>query len=322
MKKHYALGVDLGGTNIRLGLFDSKGICLAFKKVGHTGQATPAEMVLLIQQLVHDVLISAQMSITHIQGLGIGCPGPLNHENGFVYTMPNMRKFKNVPLKKLIEKELTIQTYIVNDANAAALGEYWRGAGIGAHSLMCVTLGTGVGSGIIIDGKIWHGMSDSGGEFGHVTIDPEGPLCGCGHHGCLETYTSATGIVRRTREALAQHRSSLICRLAHHDSSLITAKLVCDAAKQKDSFASQIMHETGVVLGMALANVVDILNPHMIVIGGGVANAGSLLFKPIRDTIKSHVFPSAYQCLRIKKAQLGDHAGIAGAAKVVFENAE
>ncbi|MHC5035594.1 MAG: ROK family protein [Planctomycetota bacterium] len=224
---------------------------------------------------------------------------------------PNLPGWHDIPLRRMVQSGVGLQTVLDNDANVAALGEQWVGAGRGASSLVLLTLGTGIGGGIVLDGRIWHGGAGVAGEIGHMSIDPAGPVCGCGNHGCLEAHASATAMVRRMREAIeGGARSSLASRLAD-----LAAADIHQAALAGDEAARQNVEETGRYLGVGVSNIMHILNPQVIVMSGGVTAAGDMLMAPLLDEVRKRTLAASQKDVRICFAELPNDAGIIGAAR-------
>ncbi len=264
-------------------------------------------------QAIDDVLNKSEpkLSKEEICGMGIGFPGPLNAETGTIFNPPNLQGWDSVPLRDILEKELKISVAIENDANAAALGEWWKGAGSGADSLFCITLGTGVGGGIILDGKVWHGASSIAGEIGHTTVIRDGIKCTCGNIGCLEAYACSGGILKRVNVALLNERDNGL-------QPLTNLKQVDQMATQGNEIVLNVIKETGVILGIAIANIANLLNPEMIILFGGVTNLGEHLVVPLKEEVKGRAFKKATDSLRIELSQLGDNSGILGAARNIL----
>jgi glucokinase len=247
-------------------------------------------------------------------GIGVGAPGPVNFTNGSIEVAVNLG-WKNFHLKDLLEMETSLPVIVDNDANMAAIGEMWKGAGEGAKNLICVTLGTGVGGGIIANGEIVHGVNGAGGEIGHITsVVENGALCNCGKNGCLETIASATGIVRLTMEKLHNHNVSSKLRDYDNEDQTMSSKLVLEAAKEGDELATRIIDHITYYLGLALANLANGLNPEKIVIGGGVSKAGEVLLFPLKEQFTRFAFPRVAQGVDLSIAKLGNDAGIIGGA--------
>jgi glucokinase len=253
-----------------------------------------------------------------VKGVGVGTPGPIDSRKGVIFSAPNLPGFTNAPVKTILQRKTGLAVHLENDANAAAFGEHWAGAGKGVSEMIMLTLGTGVGGGIILGGKLYSGCGDTAGEFGHMVIDPSGPLCGCGQRGCLEQYGSATAIARRAREAVLAGTQSSMLTMAEGDPSKISSRLVHQAALDGDVLARQVWKDTSVFLGIGIANLVNIFNPQMVVLGGGVMLAGSDLLGPVRQEVLNRAFERPASMAKIVAAKLGDDAGVIGAAAVAI----
>ncbi|MGG1518788.1 ROK family glucokinase [Paenibacillus oryzisoli] len=310
MSNQIYIGVDLGGTNIKVGLCDEQGNLLKTLE-GPTSPELGAESVLeRIAQYVRQIVEESEYSWDQVAGIGAGLAGFMDIPEGFVKFSPNLQ-WHNVPAKKTLEGLLGKTVKIDNDANVAALGEAWAGAGAGEKNVVCYTLGTGVGGGIIIDGKIYQGSAGMAGELGHMAIVPdiEAIQCGCGQMGCLETVSSATGIVRMAKEAVERGEKT---SLALHEK--IEAKHVFDAAKSGDEVSLRIVNRAAYYLGRSMAALAVVVNPKRFIIGGGVSRAGEILFQPIRETFKKYTPEAAAEGVEIVAATLGNDAGVVGAA--------
>jgi glucokinase len=314
-KRFYA-SVDLGGTSIKLAIIDSEGE-LTHKweiptNIADQGQHITPDIGRSLEQTLKDLNLPKEQVV----GIGMGAPGFVDIETGVVAEAVNLG-WKNFPLKEELEKETGLPAFVDNDANLAALGERWRGAGEGADDLLAVTLGTGVGGGIVANGKVLHGISGMAGEIGHITVIPEGGiLCNCGKTGCLETVSSATGIRRLALDQLNEHPSSQLSEVFQKNGDL-TAKDVLDAAREGDSFGILVIERVTFYLGWVLANLANTLNPKKIVIGGGVSQARDTLMKPLDHHLKTFALKGAYEGLELSLARLGNDAGIYGAAWLV-----
>jgi glucokinase len=231
---------------------------------------------------------------------------------------PNLPGWKNVPLKRLIEEALSITAFLENDANAAALGEHRFGAGRGVQNMIYVTASTGIGGGLILNGQLYSGATGAAGEIGHMTVLPWGPYCGCGNRGCLEALASGTAIARDGRELVRRGVPTLIAELAAGNPERVTAKLVAEAADRGDIEAQEILTEAMTYLGMGMANLVNLFNPELIVIGGGLTNMGEGLFGPVRRAIERRAFPAAARAAQVVPAELGDDVGVLGAVAVAM----
>ncbi len=310
------VGIDLGGTKISTGLVDSAGVIIAHDY--RETRATEGQEAVIERMLDAARLVMAQAGVNQAQvaAVGVVAPGPLDIEAGVVVAPPNLPGWGHVPLKQLIEEGLGIRTFLENDANAAALGEFRFGAGRGTEHMIYVTVSTGIGGGLILDGELYHGANGMAGEIGHTIVMPNGPLCGCGNRGCLEALASGTAITRQARERVARGVLTLIADLAGNDPERITAKLVAEAATRGDVEAQEILAEAMNYLGIGMANLVNLFNPQLIVIGGGLMNIGELLFGPVRRAIARHALPTLAQAVRVVPAELGADVGVLGAAAV------
>jgi glucokinase len=317
MQKKLAIGIDIGGTNIRTALVDSSGAV-----VGIRTQPTHAERE--ITEIMGDIAQGIGMLMsTHtvpretVRGIGLGAPGFLSLRAGVIHNSPNLPTAREAPVVSLVQRLTGLPVFLENDANAAAIGEHWVGAGQGARNLLCVTLGTGVGSGFILNHAIWHGSNDLAGELGHTVLVPDGLPCTCGRKGCLEAYVSATGIVNRTASALREGRDSSL-DVFNKPGHPLTSQAVYEHAERGDRLARDIFEETGRYLGIALANVLNLLDLETIIIGGRVARAGDMLLQPTIHEVSKMALRAAYYPVHILQARHGDRAGVIGAAKTVF----
>lgn len=316
--ERFFLGVDLGGTKIRTALVDGTGRIVARDYRETRAEEGPDAGLERILAAADAVLVQAGLSRSHIAAVGIGSPGPLDIERGVIVSPPNLPGWGAFPLRQRVQDALGITTVLENDANAAALGEHRFGAGRGAKHMIYVVAGTGIGGGLILNGELYRGVSGMAGEIGHTTLLPGGPLCGCGNRGCLEALAAGPAIARAARERIAAGMSTTMTELALSDPRRITARLVAEAAAQGDEIARQVLSEAMDYLGLGIANLVNILNPELIVIGGGLANIGEALLGPVRRAIEQHAFFSLAQTVRVVKAELGDDAGALGAAAVAM----
>lgn len=317
----YYIGLDLGGTNIKSGVVDEKARLLAKASTPTNGQAGPEAVIEAMAAAAHEVVAQAGLTMNQIARIGIGSPGPLDIQRGIVLATPNLPGWKSVPLRDSISERTGRPAVLENDANAAAFGEFWAGAGRdpSIRHLVMLTLGTGVGSGIIVDGKLVHGAFDLGAEAGHMILVPNGRLCGCGQRGCLEAYTSAGATARRAVEAIEAGENSSLKQTLAQGRDKITAKDVFEAAKAGDPLALRIVDETATYLGIACVSLSRILDPQMIVFAGGMILAGDFLFDRVRAAFKEHTWRCAPSPAQIVPAVLGNDAGFIGAAAVAWE---
>ena len=317
---HY-VGVDLGGSLTRVGLATAGGQILGMESFPTEGDRGPGQVVQGIAGAVETLLERQTEPASSLLGVGIGSPGPLNTPTGVIVNTPNLR-WRAVPMRGMVEEAVGVRAVLENDANAAALGEWWKGAGAGVKSLVCFTLGTGVGGGIVIDGDIWHGASDVAGELGHMTIEAAGRRCNCGNYGCLEAYASATAISVRAREGIEKGRRSSLKEAVGGDLGTITSEIVYEQAVSGDAFCREVMTDTARYLAVGVANMLNILNPEVVVIGGGVTRAGDVLFRPLEERIRGRAFPVALEGVRVVPAELGTEAGLIGAVGVIKKAVE
>lgn len=314
MTDKWLVGVDLGGTTTKIAFLSTYGEILHKWEIPTDKSDSGKHIIVHIAKSIDAKLEQLDVEKEQLIGIGMGAPGPVEMRRGIIYEAINLGWSENTPLKDLIEKETGLPAVIDNDANCAALGEMWKGAGNGAKDLVCVTLGTGVGGGVITKGEIVHGIRGAGGELGHITVVPEGGYsCNCGKTGCLETVASATGVVRVAHEKLKSSTEDSVLR----DLKAIGAKQVFDAARAGDSLALKIVDQLAYYLGLSLANLGNVVNPEKIVIGGGVSKAGKTLLEPVMNYFKRFAFPKVRTSTTIDIATLENDAGVIGAAWLV-----
>lgn len=311
----YNLGVDLGGTNIAVGVVNDK-----FEIVGRGKKKTNAprpatEIADDIAAACHLALEDAGITLDDINSVGIGSPGSIDPKTGIIATSNNLA-FANVPMVELVSSRLGgKKTYIENDANAAAYGEFMAGAGKGTKDFVTITLGTGVGCGIIIDGKLFTGANNAGGELGHTVIVFNGESCNCGRKGCWETYASATALIRQTKEQMVKDTDSLMWELVGNDQNKVSGRTAFDAMRKGDRTAKQVIDQYILYLSCGVANVVNTFQPEVLCIGGGISNEGETLIAPVRKIIEFERYSkNVEKQTEIRRAELGNDAGIIGAA--------
>ncbi len=269
-----------------------------------------------IKQAIKDLMQETNESAKTIEAIGFGLPGQIDYKAGMVKNLPNIPGWINIPLGKLIEDEFQIPTKLDNDVRCAALGELNFGAGKGCENLICITIGTGIGSGIVLNGKLVRGASNAAGEIGHIKMTLEkGPLCGCGDHGCFEAYASGPSIVTMAKEFISGGKSAKYKEMA--TDGIITPYIVAQAALQGDAVSLQIFKQIGEIIGVGLSSVINLLNPEKIIIGGGVADAGEILLEPIRKTIEDRAMPIQKEAVKVVPAQLANAAGVIGASLLI-----
>ena len=320
--KKWIIGVDLGGTNIVVGVLPMEGgsgEVLALRSHPTEAQRGAKFVVDRINHLIDDaraeVLDRQGGAPADFAGVGIGSPGPLNRKAGIVINTPNLG-WRNFPLRDLVSNAVGLPAVLDNDANCATYGEWWLGAGRNVDTLVGLTLGTGIGGGIVLHGEIFHGVSDAAGEIGHTTIEANGRKCKCGNYGCLEAYASGPAIALRAVEGIEAGAESMLPDLVDGRLEGITAATVYEAVVLGDPYANEVMRETAKFLGAGIANVINMLNPEMIVIAGGVTKAGDHLFLPLKAEVRKRAFRSALDSCQICPAQLPGTAGVIGAAAV------
>ncbi len=320
MKKDWLAGVDLGGTTIKMAFTDLNGDIIRKWEIPTDTSEQGKNITKDIARSIDEKLAELQENKGRLAGIGMGAPGFINMETGFIYQAVNIG-WKDFPLKDRLEKETGLPVTVDNDANIAAIGEMWKGAGDGADNLLAVTLGTGVGGGIIAYGEILHGTNGMAGEIGHITSIPEGGApCNCGKTGCLETIASATGIVRIARERLAEADSGSQLAERTAAGNPLTSRDVFAAAQAGDPFAAEVVDEVTFHLGLALSNLANAINPSKIVIGGGVSKAGAALIDPLEKHFKRFALPRVYEGAEIAAATLGNDAGVIGGAFLAKTN--
>jgi glucokinase len=318
---HY-IGLDLGGTNIKAGIVDDAGTVLSqvSESTGAGGRKDPHTVINELVSTADHVARLAGVQLDSVSAIGVGSPGPIDFERGLVQAAPNMPGWENVPLRDLIAKKTGRPTFLENDANAAAMGEFWAGAGKDStvrHMIM-LTLGTGIGTGFVIDGQLLRGAGGFGAEGGHMIIDIDGRQCGCGQRGCLESYSSASRTAQRAMDALdAGHESSL--QAMYGVKRIVTSKEVFEAAAAGDALALRIVDETAAMLGVACVNLCRLFYPQMIVFAGGMIKAGEFLFERVRGAYEFHDWTLSPSHVQIVPALLGNDAGFIGAAAVAAD---
>lgn len=315
-------GIDLGGTNVKTAIVARNGALL-----GKDSRPTHAEEG--INTVLDNMVASLEAAMeragadpSDLLTVGIGAPGPMNWRTGVVFSPPNLPGWENVPLAKLMQDRLKVRTYVDNDANVACWGEFWSGAGREVDSMVCLTLGTGVGGGIVVMGKLLRGPDGTAGEIGHICVARDGRQCNCGSRGCLETYASVTGMVRTAAEGIESGKRTLLLDLCGGDTERIDGKMIFDALQKGDEFAAWVMRETGVWLGTAIGSLINLLNPEMVVLCGGMIAAGEVLFEPVRKTAFEQAFEVPARRAVIVPAGLGADSGVIGAAGCALQRYE
>ena len=315
--KKVVVGVDVGGTNLRAAVIDKSGEIKSRRSI-------PSEANKGIEFVMENLtsVLKKIMENESITAIGLGIPGIIDSADGVLTQAPNITKVMNFPFRKILLKKLGSDIPIVleNDANCAAVGELWKGAGKNVNSLIMLTLGTGLGGGIILNGKLWSGVNGMGGEIGHMTIDPDGPKCNCGNYGCIESFASAEAIRRMIKEGITDKRLKTILRDRVTQVSVnAIPELVRDAANEGDKFALRIWESIGKALGIAIANLVNLLNVEMIIIGGGLSNSWDLFIDTTKREAKKRALRAPMDKVQIRRCELGDDAGPLGAGYLALK---
>ncbi|MBK8945904.1 MAG: ROK family protein [Ignavibacteriae bacterium] len=315
MKIKYAVGVDLGGTKIKIGIVTEEGKIIKKISIPTLAEEGVEKSLGQIKKGI-STLLKGNKNL--IEGIGIGSPGVVSLKKGTVENPPNLPGWGKVHLGKIISKEFSIPTFVENDANAAAIGELIYGAGKNLRSFIMITLGTGVGGGIIINNKLFRGDTGGAGEIGHVTIDHNGVKCNCGSIGCLEAYLGNNYFIKDVKEKLNANKDSKIFKLVNNDLNNLTPQTIHEASLLGDKFSKDYINYLGVTLGHGLASIVNILDICNIIIGGGVSGFGKPLFEAAKESLKSRVLTSLKPRIEIYPAELKNNAGIKGASSLVF----
>ncbi|HOQ68187.1 MAG TPA: ROK family protein [Candidatus Atribacteria bacterium] len=323
MVKTAFLGIDLGGTNTKVALVNEEGMVLERSII-------PTRAVRKAEEVVKDIASEAMKLRKRfeergfrVQAAGIGIPGLIDWEKGICLLLPNFpNKWKEIPIREWLEEELSLPVAVINDVRAITLAEKRFGAGKEVQSLVMVAIGTGIGGGVVLNGDLYIGKDGAAGEFGHLTVEPNGLRCGCGSWGCLEAYSSGPAMVAQALRALVHQSDTLIRDMVDNDLSRVSPKIVAEAAQKGDAIAVEIIERAGSYIGQALSCICVVVNPEMVVIGGGVAQAGELLFKSIEQSLRERLYIIPVDTIQIVPAQLGMDAGAIGTATWAKERLE
>lgn len=307
------IGVDLGGTNVKTAIVSEDKKIIAKESRPTQAAEGPEAIMDLMATCVSDLMRANGLDMSQALAAGFGAPGPMNWQTGIVFEPPNLPGWKNVPLAEEMQKRLRIPCYVDNDANVACYGEYWLGAGQGAESIVVFTLGTGVGGGIVVFGQLLRGIDGTAAELGHITVQRDGRLCGCGSRGCLEAYASVTGMKRTAMDGWDTAETSLK-QMCGGDPEALTGALIHKAASAGDAYALHVFRETAIWLGVGAASMVNVLNPERIVLCGGMIAAGDMLFNTVRETVAANAFEVPARRCQILPAGLGSDSGVIGCA--------
>jgi glucokinase len=311
------LAIDLGGSKIITALVSTEGEIMAREYTLTLAEEGTEAVIERMLAAIDSVTSKVNMSLSLFSNIAIAAAGAIDSEKGIVTASPNLPGWLDVPLKEIMEKALGLKTFLINDASAAALGEHYFGVGRGIDNLIYITASTGIGGGIIIDGKLYLGVSGSAGEIGHMTIDVNGPRCNCGNIGCLEVLASGKAVAREAQRLIARGSKTIMLELAEGEPQNISAQTVSAAAQKGDTLALAIIFKAATYLGVGIVNLVNIFNPEMIIVGGGMAQMGKMLLAPARQVVAERAFQLPAQRVRIVPNQLGENAGVLGAAAFV-----
>ena len=319
--KAYVVGIDIGGTKLATVVADSTGHILGKVRKPTLAEKGPEYALGLLFDMVRETIRLAGLEQASISAIGVSCGGPLDTKTGIVYSPPNLPGWDALPLKAKLESEFQVPVTIENDANASALAEYRFGGGRGYNAVLYMTMSTGIGGGIVLDGQIYHGANDSAGEVGHQILLPDGPLCGCGKRGCLEALCSGPAIARRAQAAIRKQpvnkKASTMLSLTNGRIENVKSEHVLEAARAGDTLALELVSETAYYMGWGIANLVNVLNPDIVLLGTIAIAAGDLLLDPIRETVSKFAMARPAAAVEIKPAQLGDTLGDLAAVALV-----
>jgi len=313
--KKYRIGVDVGGTNVKLALVDMNGKIVYSNTTPTRADLGYEHSIANIQTAIEELMKETNTNKDVIEAIGFGFPGQIDYQAGIVRLLPNMPGWVEIPVAKIMEDKFGITTKLDNDVRVATLGELKYGAGKGCQNLVCITVGTGIGSGLVFNGKLIRGAKNAAGEIGHIKLTMgDGPICGCGDYGCFEAYASGPAIVAEAKEYIKGGKSSKFKELATEE---LSPYIVAQAALQGDAVAKRIFTKMGEIIGLGLTSVINLLNPEKVIIGGGVADAGDILFNPIKETIQKRAMPIQASAVEIVPAVLGNTAGVIGASLLI-----
>jgi len=309
---HALAGIDIGGTKIAIALAALDGEVLAKRRLPTPNENGPFALLEIVSQTLAEMIGENESDLTAI---GVGSPGPLDIDHGLILSPSNLRNWDRIPIVEVLSKKFAVPVILDNDANAAALGEFSFGAGRGFKNVFYVTVSTGIGGGVIIDGNIHHGVSTGAGEIGHTIVDPDGVRCNCGSVGCLETVSSGTHLVRLVKEKLDAGEPTAICDLIA-DGTELSTQVLLEAVRRGDPVAIDIWDKACRYLAISIANAISLLAPEVVVIGGGISSAGDLLIEPLRRLVPQYVSMIPKSEINIVTAELGTESGLYGAIEL------
>lgn len=314
----YIVGVDVGGTNCRAAVVDIEGRRKGEGRNETRAEVSPEAVVKQVCQTIDDAIAAAGVDKNSIAGVGIGMPGRITPE-GVILWSPNFVNIEGKPVGQMIHDRIGLPIWMQNDVNVASLGEFQFGVGRDVSSLVMLTLGTGIGGGIILDGRVWAGANAGGAEIGHHIVNPGGRQCGCGNHGCLEAMAQRDAIVERAALKFQSGRPSLLADRVRYQTDLVTPSLIAECALEGDEVCLETMAETGFWVGIGIANMINVINPEMVVVGGGIAQAGEILWGPLMRSVRAHAIYESLEICKVVPAELGDDAGIMGGVCLVLQ---
>ena len=320
MERKFILGVDIGGTKIAAAIATICGEIVVRRRNPTQAQSGTDAVIHNILATMEETIASAKINPSQLLGIGIAVAGIVDGDNGKVIFSPNLPDWHEIPLENIVQQRFRVPVYMGNDASIAALGEWHFGLKRGVSNLIYVTISTGIGGGIIASGKLYTGACGAAGEIGHMIIDVNGPLCSCGNGGCWEALASGTALAREAAKQIAEGAETSIAELTGGDISKIDARIVFLAAKQGDELAKELISRLGYYFGIGLVNLVNIFNPELILLGGGVAKMGNLLFQPAIKVVRERAFSALANTVEIQPAILGDDSGVLGAVAFVLEH--
>lgn len=316
--KNLVLAIDVGGTKIAFSLVSQAGEVVSRIYLPTQASLGPKSGIARMLKVVKKLLQKTGLEISNLAGVSIAIAGIVDTKRGMLTYSPNLPGWHNIPLREIFARELDTKIYIINDASAAALGEYHFGAGKGYENIIYITISTGIGGGIIIGGCLYEGTNGCAGEIGHMIVDSNGPECNCGNHGCLEALSSGTAITRDVVNKIKQGNPSSVLKLAKNSMENIDARIIAEAAKKGDIIALNAIRQASYYLGLGLINLIHIFNPQLIVIGGGVSSIGNLYLLPAKKLVRERAFALPAKNVRIVRAKLGKNSGVIGAACLAF----
>jgi len=313
------LALDVGGTKILTAIISNEGQVMAREYCLTLADEGPEAVINRIFSAIDHLLNQRGMNLPQLYGISIAAAGAIDSEKGLITSSPHLPGWHDVPFRDIAKEKYKVNTFLINEASAAALGEHQFGVGQGVNNLILLTVGTGIGGGIIINGRLYSGVSGSAGEIGHMVVDVNGPRCSCGNTGCLEALVSGTAVAKEAIKHIRQGDRSSLTEIVRGKIENITAEKVSIAAQGGDSLASEVILRAATYLGVGMVNLVNIFNPEMIIIGGGMAKMGELLLNPARQVLRERAFQLPALAVQIVPAQLGDDAGVLGAAVFAFQ---